>query len=110
MEILQLDWYNSRIELIFKVNKLADGGNLVKDKGIVNGSHSFIRRLKVEVGGIPIFDTEPINHAVNLKNLLDYSTQFERDMGSNQFIFLILVIRQMRMIILVLLQEELFLN
>ena len=87
-DITALDWYNSRIELTFKVNKLADGGNLVKNEGIVNGSHSFIRKLKVEVGGITVFDTEPINHAVNLKNLLDYSTQFERDMGSNHFYFL----------------------
>ena len=42
----------------------------------------------MKLGGIPVFDTEPINHAVNLKNLLDYSSQFERDMGSNQYYFL----------------------
>ena len=44
-ETTPFDWYNSRLSMDFKVNKLANGENIaVADhNGIVNGSSSFIQ-------------------------------------------------------------------
>ena len=56
--------------------------------GIVNGSHSLINRLKVETSGRKIYDSDNCNQAVNIKNLLDYTRQFSKDMGTNQLFFL----------------------
>ena len=69
---------------------LADGANIAVDNhnGIVNGSHSLINRLKVETNGQNIYDTDNCNQAVNIKNLLDYTRQFSKDMGTNQLFFL----------------------
>ena len=43
-EVTPFYWYNARISLDFKVNLLANGGNIaVNDhNGIVNGSYSFL--------------------------------------------------------------------
>ena len=56
--------------------------------GIVNGSHSLINRLKVETSGRKIYDSDSCNQAVNINNLLDYTRQFSKDMGTNQLFFL----------------------
>ena len=89
-EVAPFDWHNARIIVNFKVNKKADGTAIAaKDKnGIVNGAHSLIRKLKFEANGLSIYECEPCNQAVNIKNLLDYTRQFAEDMGTNQFFFL----------------------
>ena len=89
-EMAPFDWYNARITVNFKFNKEADGAGIAeKDKnGIVNGAHSLIRKLKVEVNGISIYECDPCNQAVNIKYLLEYTRQFAEDMGTNQFFFL----------------------
>ena len=48
-ETTPFDWYNARLSMDFKVNKLADGGNIavVDHNGIVNGSTSFIEKLSI---------------------------------------------------------------
>ena len=56
--------------------------------GIVIGSHSLINRLKVETNGQKIYDSDNCNQAVNIKNLLDYTRQFSKNMGTNQLFFL----------------------
>lgn len=52
-ELTPLDCYNSRISVDFKVNKLADSANIAATdhNGIVNGSHSFIKKLDIELSG-----------------------------------------------------------
>ena len=71
--------------LTLKSIKKADGAGIaVKDKnGIVNGAHSLIRKLSVEVNGISIYECDPCNQAVNIKNLLEYTRQFAEEMGTN---------------------------
>ena len=46
-EVTPFDWYNDRISLDFKVNLLANGGNiaLADHNDIVNGSYSFLNIL-----------------------------------------------------------------
>ena len=80
-EVTPFDWYNARISLDFKVVLLANGGNIaVADhNGIVNGSFSFCKKL---------YDCNDANHAVNIKNLLDYSPSYAEKTASNEFFFL----------------------
>ena len=89
-EVPPLDWYNARIIVDFNVQLLADGANIAVDdhNGFENGSHSLINRLKVETNGQKIYDSDNCNQAVNIKNLLDYTRQFSKDMGTNQLFFL----------------------
>ena len=89
-EVSPFDWYNARIIVDFKVELLADGAAIAANdhNGIVNGSHSLINNLKVELNGQKNYDCDNCNRAVNIKNLLDYTRQFSKDMGTNQLFFL----------------------
>ena len=89
-EVAPFDWYNARIIVDFNVQLLADGADIAVDdhNGIVNGSHSLINKLRVEANGKTIYDCRNCNQAVNIKNLLDYTRQFAKDMGTNQLFFL----------------------
>ncbi len=89
-EVSPFDWYNARFVIDFKVVKLADGGNIaVADhNGIVNGSHSFIQELSVKGNGMPLYDCQSANHAVNVKNLLEYSPEYTKTTATNSFFYL----------------------
>ena len=52
-EVTPFDWYNARISVDFKVNKLVDGANVAANdhNGIVNGSHSLIRNFDIKLNG-----------------------------------------------------------
>ena len=44
-EYSNLDWYNARILMSFKLTKLTGNNNAVNDNnGIVNGAHSFVKK------------------------------------------------------------------
>ena len=89
-EVTPFDWYNARISLDFKVVLLANGGNIaVADhNGIVNGSYSFLKR-DIKWNGKKVYDCNDANHAVNIKNLLDYSPAYANKTASNEFFSLI---------------------
>ena len=89
-EVTPFDWYNARISLDFKVTLLANGGNIaVADhNGIVNGSHSFLKHFDIKLNGEKMYDCNDTNHAVNIKNLLDYSPAYADKTASNEFFFL----------------------
>ena len=99
-EVSPFDWYNARIIVDFKVFLLANGGNIaVEDhNGIVNGSHSLINNLKVELNGQKIYDCYNCNRAVNIKNLLDYTRQFSKDMEQISCSFSILTVIKKRLL------------
>ena len=80
-EVTPCDWYNARISLDFKVNLLANGGNvaLADHNCIVN--ESFFETLKV-------YDCNDANHAVNIKNLLDNSLAYAEKTASKEFFYL----------------------
>ena len=71
-EITPFDWYNARISLDFKVNLLANEGNIaVADhNGIVNGSHSFLKQFDIKLNGKMVYVCNDANHAVRIKNYL----------------------------------------
>ena len=89
-EVTPFDWYNARISLDFKVVLLANGGNIaVADyNGIVNGSYSFLKHFDIKLNGKKVYDCNDANHAVNIKNLLEYSPAYAKQTASNEFFYL----------------------
>ena len=74
-KVTPFDWYNARISLDFKVNLLANGGNieLADHNGIVNRSYSFLKHFDIKLNGRKVYDGNDANHIVNIKDLLEYS-------------------------------------
>ena len=56
--------------------------------GIVNGSHSLINNLKVNLNGKKVYDCNDANHVVNIKNLLEYSPSYAESTATNEFFYL----------------------
>ena len=83
-ELTPFDWFNSRIAVDFKVNKLADGSAITTTdhNGIVNGSHSLINNFRVSLNGKKVYDLNDANHCVNIKNLLEYSPSYAQSTGT----------------------------
>ena len=86
-EVTPLDWYNARLGISFKVNKLADGTNIAVDdhNGIVNSIHSFIKNFDIKLNGKKVYDCNDANHCVNIKSLLEYSPAYIQSTGTNEF-------------------------
>ena len=89
-ETTPFDWYNARLSVDFKVNKLANNAVIaVGDvNGPVNGSNTLIKRLNVTANGKPVYDCKYANHFVNIKNLLEYNPSYAKSVGTNEYYFL----------------------
>ena len=89
-EVTPFDWYNARLSIDFKVELLANGGNIaVADhNGIVNGSNPFIERLSMLANGREVYSCNYANHCVNIKNLLEYNSSYSKSFATNEFYFL----------------------
>ena len=89
-ETTPFDWYNARLSVDFKVNKLANGANIaVNDTiGTVNGSSSLIKKMQVRAEGREVYDCDYANHCVNIKNLLEYNPSYAKSIGTNEYYFL----------------------
>ena len=86
-EVTPLDWYNARLGISFKVNKLADGSNIAGEdhNGIVNSIHSFIKNFDIKLNGKKVYDCNEANHCVNIKSLLEYSPIYVQSTATNEF-------------------------
>ena len=86
-ETTPFDWYNSRLSIDFKVDKLVDHAalTLTDHNGIVNGSNTFIKKLSVTANGRQVYDCDYANHCVNIKNLLEYNPSYAKSVGTNEF-------------------------
>ena len=89
-ETTPFDWFNARLSVDFKVNKLADGANIALDDniGTVNGSNSLIKKIQVRAEGREVYDCDYANHCVNIKNLLEYNPSYAKTIGTNEYYFL----------------------
>ena len=69
---------------------LANGGSIaVADhNGIVNGSYSFLKHFDIKLNGKKVYDCNDANHAVNIKNLLEYSPAYAEKTATNEFFYL----------------------
>ena len=90
VEVTPFDWYNARLSIGFKVNKLADGANIAANdhNGIVNSIHSFIKNFDIKLDGKKVYDFNDANQAVNIKNLLEYSPGYANSTATNEFFHL----------------------
>ena len=90
MKLAPFDWYNAKLIVDFKIELLADGGNIAIDdhNGIVNGSHSLIAGVIVKVNGIQVYDNNRANQTVNIKNLLEYNSSYATSTCTNQLFYL----------------------
>ena len=88
-ETTPFDWYNARLSVDFKVDKLANHAALALDdhNGMVNGSNTLIKKLNVTANGRPVYDCDYANHCVNIKNLLEYNPSYAKSVGTNEFFF-----------------------
>ena len=89
-ESTPFDWYNARLSMDFKVNKLANGNAiaLTDNNGIVNGSNSFIEKLSILANGREVYSCNYANHVVNIKNLLEYNPSYVKSVAENEFYYL----------------------
>ena len=89
-EVTPFDWYNARLGINFKVNKLADGSNIAGNdhNGIVNSIHSFIKNFDIKLNGKKVYDCNDANHCVNIKSLLEYSPIYAQSTATNEFFHL----------------------
>ena len=89
-EVTPFDWYNARIGISFRVNKLADGAAIAANdhNGIVNSIHSFIKNFDIKLNGKKVYDCNDANHSVNIKNLLEYSPGYASSTATNEFFHL----------------------
>ena len=89
-ETTPFDWYNVRLSVDFKVDKLADHAalTLTDGNGMVNGSNTIIRKLSVTANGRQVYDCDYANHCVNITNLLEYNSSYSKSVGTNEFYFL----------------------
>ena len=88
-EATPFDWYNSRLSVDFKVDKLADASalTLTDHNGIVNGSNTLIKKLSITANGRQVYNCDYANHCVNIKNLLEYNPSYAKSVGTNEFYF-----------------------
>ena len=88
-ETTPFDWYNARLSVNFKVDKLADHAAIaVNDTiGTVNGSNSLIKKIQVRAEGRDVYDCDYANHCVNIKNLLEYNPSYAKRVGTNEYYF-----------------------
>ena len=88
-ETTPFDWYNARLSVDFKVEKLADHAalTLTDNNGMVNGSNTLIKKLSVTANGRQLYDCDYANHCVNIKNLLEYNSSYAKSVGTNEFYF-----------------------
>ena len=88
-ETTPFDWYNARLSVNFKVDKLADHANIALNDniGTVNGSYSLIKKIQVRAEGREVYDCDYANHCVNIKNLLEYNPSYGKSVGTNEYYF-----------------------
>ena len=88
-ETTPFDWYNARLSVNFKVDKLADHANIALNDniGTVNGSNSLIKKIQVRAEGREVYDCDYANHCVNIKNLLEYNPSYAKSVGTNEYYF-----------------------
>ena len=90
-EATPFDWYNARLSVDFKINKLADGTAIAANDeiGIVNGSNSLIEKLTILANGRDVYSCNYANHVViNIKNLLEYNPSYVNSVATNEFYYL----------------------
>ena len=73
----------------FKVTKLTGNNIATNDNnGILNGSHSFVKKISFSINGREVYDCKEANQCVNIKTLIDYSPSYAKTVATKEFYFL----------------------
>ena len=88
-ETTPFDWYNARLSVNFKVDKLENHAAIALDDniGTINGSNTLIKKIQVKAEGREVYDCDYANHCVNIKNLLEYNPSYAKSVGTNEYYF-----------------------
>ena len=80
------DWYNAFFEVDFKITKKDNANYVAADQAAtINGGFSMINQLKVDFNGVNVLDTPGVNHAINIKNLTEFSKTYSDRVGASMF-------------------------
>lgn len=81
-----MDWYNAFFEIDLKITEMDNTGYDAGDNAaIINGGFGIINQITVNFDGIKVLNLQNCNHAMNIKNLTDFSTPYKNDMGPDMF-------------------------
>ena len=90
-----IDWYNTYLEVDFKLVTLADStvgitagtGNVNKFCTTTNGQ-TFIKEIQVECNGITVYNNTKANESSNVLSMLKYTKSYADTVGKDQFFYL----------------------
>jgi len=84
------DWYNAYFRVDFTFEAVANGADIDADTASapINGSFSLIRNLTVKSSGKKLYEADNFHKVIFIKNLLDFSDDFSRNVAKNQFWYL----------------------
>ena len=84
------DWYNAYFRVDFTFEALADGANVAGNtqSAPVNSSFSLIISMTVKSAGKNVYEASNIHKAIFIKNLLDFSDDYSRNVAKSQFWYL----------------------
>lgn len=83
---LPIDWYKSWIEVSFRVNQLATGGNYVNAKiAPCCGAQSFVRSLQVLANGTTVYDGNRLSVGLFIKNLILFGNSYAATIAKRSF-------------------------
>ena len=81
-----IDWYSAYFDLDYKITKMDNTNYGANDAvGTINGGFGLIKYLEVEFGGVKVLNSQNINHATNVKNLMDFSKGYSDIVGPMMF-------------------------
>ena len=81
-----VDWYNAYFSINLKITEMDDTGYGAGDNAsIINGGFSIIDSMSVTFDGVKVIDSDNTNHALNVKNLTEFSKAYSDEMGPSMF-------------------------
>ena len=81
--------FNAYFEMNFQISKRASNGNYVEadDAAIINSVYLMIQQLKVDFNGDNVLNSPYVNHAVNVKNLTEFSKSYSDSIGQSMLYY-----------------------
>ena len=81
-----MDWYNAYFSLNLKITEMDNTDYGAGDNAsIINGGFGIIKQMTVKFDGVKVIDLDRTNHALNVKNLTDFSSSYSYEMGPSMF-------------------------
>ena len=81
-----MDWYNAFFELDLKITEMDNTAYGAGDNAsIINGGFSIINQITVDFDGVQVLNSQRTNHALNIKNLTDFSYGYNYSVARDMF-------------------------